>query len=87
MDNFLSLFFIIYRLQKEKNFKIVKVVVFGCAVSLRLFKIEQFFLFEKNNRGYHIPRIDLGKSKKSYSCFKTCLFFLELPLELSILNT
>ena len=45
-----------------------KVVLMGCAVSLRLLKIEIFFFLQliadKNNKGYYIPNIDLGKSKK-----------------------
>ena len=48
-----------------------KVKLLGCAVSLRLLKIEHFFVlrfnidcYYKNIWGYRIPMIDLGKSKK-----------------------
>ena len=42
---------------------------FHVFVSPRVFKIEHFFFLhsvddKKNSRGYHIPMIDLGKSKK-----------------------
>jgi hypothetical protein len=55
---------------RYKNLKIVKcfekVELLGCAVSLRLLKIEQ----SKYNRDYHITMINLGKSKEVTTVLK-----------------
>ena len=42
-------------------------MLLGCALSIRLLKIEKSFAIDslsKNNGGYHIPMINLGKSKE-----------------------
>ena len=92
--------FYLYYSWSYRNVKIVKcfakVMLFGCAVSLRLLKLEHFFFLQliankKNNRGYHIPMIDLGESKKVTAVLKL-LYFFKMPgvvwscLELSFLE-
>ena len=69
--------FIFNTLGDTKTLKIIKcfakVEPFGCAVSLTLLKIEHFFAIDsksKNDRGYRIPMINLGKSKEVTAVFK-----------------
>jgi hypothetical protein len=49
-------------------------------VTPRVLKIEHFFVLQliankKNNRGYHIPMIDLGESEKVTAVLKLVLNF------------
>ena len=69
--------FYLYYSWRYKTVKIVKsfakVELFGCAVSLRLLKIEHFFLF-----AFNIPMIDLGIRNKVTAVLKLKINFFPM---------
>ena len=68
---------------KKKKCSVFNTLDFYVFVTPRVLKIENFFFFQliankKNNRGYHIPMIDLGESEKVTAVFKLVLNFFTM---------
>ena len=77
---------LLLELQKRKNRQMLcEGLSFRMCCISKIIKARTFlqlWAYKKNNRGYHIPMIDLGESKKVTSVLKKIYFFficLELP--------